>query len=295
MLEDINILMLGGDARYLYVIQYLTEQNAQLSVLGFDEHTFSDEKINIVNEQTIDFSIYDAVILPITGVGSTGEIVPTFSKQTYFLTADHLKQTKANCIIFTGVMNHFLQQITERTNRQLVALFNRNNVAILNSIPTAEATLKLAIEHTNYTIHRANVFVLGFGRIGFTTARLFKNVGAHVTVVARDDSHLARITEMNMTPLHLDDLATELHEAEIIINTIPHLILTRKMVKLMNQNSLIIDLASTPGGTNFSAAKDYNIQALHALGLPGKTAPKTAGIILGETVTNLLQSPVSND
>lgn len=288
MLKDYNVLILGGDSRYLYLLTDLAKKNANLTVIGFDEYTFLYPQINHKQIEKIDFSIYDAIILPITGTNSIGEIVPTFSKQKIYVTADQLKNTKEHCIIFTGIANQFLKQVTERTNRKLISLLSRDDIAILNSIPTAEATLKLAIEHTDYMIHNSNVFILGFGRVGFTTARLFHNVGAHVTVVARNESDFARIKEMKMTPLHLNELQNNLNDIHIVINTIPHLILTREIVREMNKDSLIIDLASTPGGTNFSAAKDYGVQALHALGLPGKTAPKTAGKILSETIIKLL-------
>lgn len=288
MLENYNILILGGDSRYLYLITNLANKQANLSVIGFNEYTFSHANITHENISEIDFSMFDAIVLPVPGTSETGEIVPTYDKHSFFLSADQIKKTKKHCIIFTGIKNKFLQQITERSNRELIALFHRDDIAILNSIPTAEATLKLAIEHTDYMMHGANIFVLGFGRVGFTTARLFKNIGANVTVAIRKSAHFARIREMNMTPLHMNDLQDNLMDAQIVINTIPHLILTRDMLKVMDKDSLIIDLASTPGGTNFSAAKDYHIQALHALGLPGKTAPKTASDILSDTIVHLL-------
>lgn len=288
MLEDYNILILGGDSRYLYLITNLANKNAYLSVIGFNEYTFSHSNIKHESINDVDFSVFDAIVLPVTGTSETGEIVPTYDKQPFLLTANQIKQTKKHCVIFTGIKNKFLEQITERTNRELIALFNRDDIAILNSIPTAEATLKLAIEHTDYMMHGANIFILGFGRVGFTTARLFHNIGANVTVAIRSSADFARIREMNMTPLHIDDLQDNLANAQIVINTIPHLVLTRDLLKVMNKDSLIIDLASTPGGTNFSAAKDYDIQALHALGLPGKTAPKTASNVLSDTIIHLL-------
>lgn len=290
MLNNYHILILGGDHRYLFLLTNLAEKNAHLSIIGFDEYTFLYPNINHEQLDNLDFSSFDAIILPVTGTSSTGEIVPTFSKQKIYITADQIKNTNEHCIIFSGTSNQFLKQITEHTERKLITLFERDDVAILNSIPTAEATLKLAIEHTNYTIHNANVFVLGFGRVGMTTARLFQQVGANVTVVARNDAHFARIKEMKMTSLHIEQLQNNIQNVQIIINTIPHLTLTREIIQLMTKDSLIIDLASHPGGTNFSAAKDYDIQALHALGLPGKTAPKTAGEILSNIISNILQS-----
>ena len=51
--------------------------------------------------------------------------------------------------------------IIEKTNRKSVLLFNRDDVAIYNSIPTVEGTIMMAIQHTDFTIHGSNVIVLG--------------------------------------------------------------------------------------------------------------------------------------
>lgn len=288
MLTNYNILVLGGDSRYLHLISYLAERNAKLSVIGFNEYTFLFPQITHTTIDEIDYSTFDAIILPITGTSSIGKITPTFSEDEIYMTADNINNTPKHCTVFTGTANDFLKQITERTERTLVTLLDRDDIAILNSIPTAEATLKLAIEHTNYVMHKADIMILGFGRVGFTTARIFHNVGAHVTVASRSDTDFARITEMGMTPVHINHILEHLNDSKVIINTIPHLVLTREVIKEMNKDCLIIDLASAPGGTNFTAAKDYGVQALHALGLPGKIAPKSAGQILAQTIVELL-------
>ena len=64
---------------------------------------------------------------------------------------------------------------------------------------------------------------------------------------------------------------------------------------LMHPDSIIIDLASEPCGTDFSAANELGITAKKALGLPGKFAPKTAGEILKETVLNILSEKEDSD
>ena len=56
----------------------------------------------------------------------------------------------------------------------------------------------------------------------------------------------------------------------------------------MNQNSLIIDLASKPGGVDFESARELGVKVIWALSLPGKVAPVTAGIIIKDTITNML-------
>lgn len=53
-------------------------------------------------------------------------------------------------------------------------------------------------------------------------------------------------------------------------------------------HTLVIDLASKPGGTDFRYAEKRGVKALLAPGLPGIVAPKTAGQILANVLSQLL-------
>ncbi|WP_373316050.1 NAD(P)-dependent oxidoreductase [Siminovitchia terrae] len=136
----------------------------------------------------------------------------------------------------------------------------------------------------------SQVMVLGFGRTGVTLARLFSAVGTKVSVAARKDSDFARISEMGLHPIHLDHLADYISGMDICINTVPHMILDAAILSKMVNSSLIIDIASKPGGTDFAFAREKGLKAIHALGLPGKTAPKTAGEIVSGVLYKLLSS-----
>ena len=50
-----------------------------------------------------------------------------------------------------------------------------------------------------------------------------------------------------------------------------------------------ISVGYASGGVDFSAAKDRELTCIHALALPGKTAPLTAGIIIKDTIMNILK------
>lgn len=56
----------------------------------------------------------------------------------------------------------------------------------------------------------------------------------------------------------------------------------------MPAHTLVIDLASKPGGTDFRYAEKRGVKALLAPGLPGIVAPKTAGQILANVLSQLL-------
>ena len=157
--------------------------------------------------------------------------------------------------IYSGIGTPYLENLVSTTNRKLVKLFDRDDVAIYNSIPTVEGTLMMVIQHTDYTIHGSNVMVLGFGRTGMSVARAFQSLGAHVKVGARRSEHIARITEMMFSPFHMQDIEKEVGNIDIVINTIPHLVVTANVIAKMPAHTLVIDLASKPGGTDFRYAE----------------------------------------
>ncbi|MDP4083085.1 MAG: dipicolinic acid synthetase subunit A [Bacillota bacterium] len=288
MLTGMQIAVIGGDARQLEIIRKLTELDARLSLIGFEQldHAFTGAVKEKMDE--VDFSNMDAMILPVAGTNLEGQVETIFSDEKVFLTEEILSKTPEHCTIFSGISNAYLNGITKQTKKNLVQLFARDDVAIYNSIPTVEGTIMMAIQHTDFTIHGSNVAILGLGRCGMSLARAFHTLGAKVKVGARKTEHLARITEMGVTPFYLNDLQKEVGDTDILINTIPYLIVNAEVISKMPVQTLIIDIASKPGGTDFRYAEKRGIKALLAPSLPGIVAPKTAGQILADVLSQLL-------
>ncbi|MBU8877884.1 dipicolinic acid synthetase subunit A [Bacillus sp. FJAT-29790] len=289
MLTGIQIAVIGGDARQLEIIRKLTELDAKLSLIGFEQldHAFTGAVKEKIDE--VEFSNKDVLILPVPGTGLDGQIETIFSNEKVYLLKEMLMETPPHCTVYSGISNSYLNSITKQANRRLVQLFERNDVAIYNSIPTVEGTIMMAIQHTDITIHGSNIMILGLGRTGMSLARTFYALGAKVKVGARKTEHFARITEMGLTPFHLDELEVEVRDTDICINTVPHLIVTASVISKMPVHTLIIDLASKPGGTDFRYAEKRGVKALLAPGLPGIVAPKTAGQILANVLSQLIK------
>lgn len=60
-------------------------------------------------------------------------------------------------------------------------------------------------------------------------------------------------------------------------------------LRCLPRGALILDLASRPGGTDFAAARELGLRAEHALSLPARCAPETAGALVAHTVEVILQ------
>lgn len=222
-------------------------------------------------------------------------ILPTpFSKDKINITG-----TEINCIecinmcngktVFTGAIPKNMKEEMEKNNIKYYDLMEYDDVAILNAIPTAEGAIKIAIEKTETTLSGANILVLGFGRIGKVMCKMLSGIGAKVYCEARKKSDLAQIRAMGYNDIDLKNLDEHLSSFDYVFNTIPYMILDKNRLEKVNKDVCIIDLASSPGGVDFVAAKELGIQASLELALPTKVAPMSAAKYLKQKIDEIVQ------
>jgi len=288
MLTGVHIIILGGDARQLEVIDKLSELDATLDIVGFDQLDRYYAGVTKADIEDIQYSSVDAIVLPAGGTYNDGTVQTVFSDNSVRMTEEWLQQTSEHCTIYTGISTPYLRECAKACDREVVQLFERDDVAIYNSIPTVEGTLMIVIQNMDMTIHQSNVIILGLGRTGYTMARIFAALGANVCVGARGSDSLARISEMGMVPFHIKELEDYVTHVDVCINTIPSRILTGRVLSKMPLHTLVVDIASHPGGTDFRYAEKRGIKAMHVLGIPAMVAPKTAGRIIGNVLSELL-------
>jgi len=286
-LKGIRLAVIGGDDRELYLIPELQKQGAYIVGVGF-------ENASPISGMTLAPSLKDVVgkvdvlLFPMFGTDERGVVKAKYSDQPIVLTKEVLQAIPARVPLIIGFARPALKSVAEKMGIQLVETRSLNEITILNSIPSAEGAIQMAMEATPITIHGSESIVLGLGRCGWTLARMLKGIGAHVTGVARKPSDLARAVEMGLQAIHFSDLEDKIGGAEIIFNTVPHLILDREMLEKVARDAVIVDVASIPGGTDFEYAQMLGIKALLAPGLPGIVAPKTAGRILAQIYPQLI-------
>ena len=91
------------------------------------------------------------------------------------------------------------------------------------------------------------------------------------------------------------DIYENISKFDLIFNTIPKLIIDADMLSKIGKRTLVIDLASVPGGVDFEAARKMGVKVIWALSLPGKVAPDTAGdIIAQESITHKTKIKLKN-
>ncbi|MGE5371294.1 MAG: dipicolinate synthase subunit DpsA [Solirubrobacterales bacterium] len=286
-LSGVKIAVLGGDDRELIVTARLVSLGATVTVVGFPREKI---KHGAFIGKTVEEALRGAevAVFPMPGTDESGTIRAVYTDEKLQITEKGFRLMRTDSLVIIGSAKPIVKGWTEKLGLTLREIGEIDEVAILNSIPTAEGALQIAMEETDSTIHGSKTVVLGMGRVGLTLVRMLKALGAEVTAASRDNAELARAFEMGCLRLNLERLTEGLNEAEIIFNTIPAPVLTSEVLKSLNPDALIIDLASTPGGTDFSAANHYGIKAILAPGLPGKVAPRMAGGVLAEVIPRMI-------
>ena len=189
------------------------------------------------------------------------------------ITLEQLNQELKNKTFIAGGIPSWFYDDNSIKN---IDLLQSEELTILNAIPTVEGTIKIAIEETEDTIHESNVMIFGFGRIGKILCKRFEGLGANIYCVARKEADFAWIRESRYVPISYDEVSKYANKMNLIINTVPTFVINEEIIKKLNKDCLIIDVASNPGGVDKEITKRYKIRVITALGLPGKIAPRSA-------------------
>ncbi|HHV62313.1 MAG TPA: dipicolinate synthase subunit DpsA [Firmicutes bacterium] len=292
-LHGLVIAVLGGDYREIELIREFLSQGAKVKAIGYPP---MPELAGVEMVSTIWDAIRgsDVIVVGMGGLDVGGKVRTLDSSVNLQITEEVLSVIPPNVPFFIGIARPRLKEFARKHNVRLIEVTEQDDVAILNSIPTAEGAIQIAMEELPITIHGCNAIVIGLGRVGMTMARTLIALGARTTVVARNPAQLARAEEMGARPVPLSDLKDIVGQADVIFNTVPAVVLTESVLRMMRPNVLIIDLASHPGGTDFEAAAKLQIKAILALGLPGKVAPKTSGQILVKCVPEMIHKALGH-
>ncbi len=163
-------------------------------------------------------------------------------------------------------------------------LLRRPELAVGNAALTAEGALCRLMEHSDRSLWRSRVLVLGWGRIGSILTRRLQGLGALVSVAARGRRDRAMAEALGFRAFAYEELEHCLGDMDFIVNTVPARVLTEGMLCLIRPDAPLLELASAPGGFDRELAQNIGLQILFAPGLPGETAPLSAAELLKKAV-----------
>lgn len=272
---EFDFIILGGDNRQAYLQELLVQQGYRVESIGL-----SDREENAASYQkliTQSACVVGAIpflkdgrvfYLPDKGISlSLNEL------QTMLQAGQKLA---AGCIPF---------EMKEFCNNNKIAYFDFMDdvpLALYNTIATAEGAIAEAIQKSPLNLCNQKSLVLGFGKCAQTLANRLTGLQSHVTVAARKEDARMLSETMGYQSISFEQLDFHINQYDFIFNTVPDLVLDAELLQNVSKQAIIIDIASVPGGVDYSFAKKKNIPAFLCLGLPGKYAPKASAEKIAE-------------
>lgn len=272
-----TIAVLGGDKRQLFCAKALYDYGFNVLAAGFDLLE-SYGGVKLVSLDTA-LSLADIFILPITGV--KGDVIPCYFSDEEIKISRRLLKALSEKPVFMGRAGS-LKGVNAND------LLKREDFAVLNAEPTAEGALCVAIKSYEKTILGSKILVIGCGRIGKILSKMLRALNAEVYVSTTGCGKYAFIKSDGNKPVYTNEI-NSISDYDIVFNTAESLIIDKKILENSDNDTLIIDLASYPGGVDFDAAEKLGFTAFMASSLPGQFSPMTAGEIIADTVLTILK------
>ena len=278
MIKINRFLIVGGDLRNVELVKLLKEDGKEVYTCGIDENGNLEKMPEDI----------DIVVGPIPFSRDEKTVNSTYIEKG-ILIEDLLKKIKGKILIAGNISSDVIKK-AEKYNIKVIDIMKSEKLAILNTIATAEGAIELIIKNTNTIIFDSNILILGYGRVARTLAQRLKGLSKYVTCASIKSEELAWIEVMGYEKIDLNNLnksrvlLKSLANYDVIINTIPCMILDAEKLQYIRSDTSLIDLASNPGGIDKIFAKNHNLKLIHALGLPGKVAPLSSAKFIKEEI-----------
>lgn len=294
MKYDVKIGVIGGDERQLTIASELAHEGFEVAIYGFGNKSLQSSDITRCASLLGAIKGSSAIILPVPysqdGIGLNCPLGDETEKELNIETL--FSMFSPGQLVMGGKFTLKIKSMAEASSIKLIDYYLKEDLNILNAVPTAEGALSIAINELPITIQDSCIHILGFGRIGKVLAKNVSSLGAKVTVYARSDSDLAWARVFGYKVQNINSITADNYpfsDANAVFNTVPKQIITKAVLEKVPKEILIIDLASSPGGVDREAAAELKIKNIWALSLPGKTAPTTSGKIICESIFGILR------
>lgn len=281
-----KFLVAGGDMRQLYLAEALAE-TYDVYITGFDRSVIQPQKSVWIEGLSAMPERVDCVVLPIPASQDEVFVTTPFYRQSIPL--DNIPSVmKNNGFVLGGRLSENFKALFDGFGIASADYLSREELSVLNAVPTAEGALQIAMEELPTTIFGSRVLILGMGRISKSLIRILSGFSAEITVAARKCSDIAWAEIFGCKGVNIGSIESILPNTDILFNTVPASVLDGERLSLLNKECLVIDLASKPGGVDFDTASGMGIKAVWALSLPGRVAPVSAGRIIASTIENIV-------
>ena len=290
-LSKYTVAVLGGDGREVECVRQLLAEGASVRTCGLPEG-------DGIEAASVHGAVAEAVqgaqiiILPVPLPQPDGAIFSPHSPDRLYVDSDILAGAVPGGVLITGKSSVQMREASEKYGLKLREYEQDEELMVLRAPAIAEGAIRIAIEHTEVTLHDNPCLIVGFGKIGPALARSLTGIGARVTIAARNGLQRARAWEMGCTAVPLEQMPEVAQRARVIFNIVPARLLERAVLESLDTQTLLIDLAAPPGGIDFDAARELGLKAIWGRGLGGR-APRTVGQVQWKGIKAILEEELA--
>ena len=283
-----NIIFFGGDARQISATKILFAEGYSVFVFASAEDV--GEEIGTYESVESALLNCDTVVLPLPVSLDNKTLNAPFLKNEQITLGRIIEAISEGKTVIGGRIPDGMEQALSDKGVRVIDYFKSEAFQIENAYTTSEAALSIAMNNLKRNIRGARFAVTGYGRIARTLTELLLKLSGNVCVLARKESDLAwaRLAGASTMRLNSESIDRLTHGYDIIFNTVPSWLFLEDFLLKINKDTLIVDLASSPGGVDVSAAKKLSSRVLWASSLPGKYAPESAGELIASCIKNII-------
>lgn len=282
--------VIGGDIRQVYLVEELAQHTNRICCYAL---------CSSPNERHCSsVSVYEAASLTESCSASPCIVCPIpFSRNGPFLNQSAfdenlsiyqlLSNLRPGQSFFAGCIPDDFKATAEEIGVHVFDLMSDPSLSLFNTIATAEGAICEAIKRSPINLHQSSCAILGYGRCGRTLSHYLKGMFCNIYVAsiqAEECAQAALIADKTGT---LQNFGSCVGEFDFIFNTIPSMVVPSRLLEKMKSSVTIIDIASAPGGVDFTAARELEISAVLCPGLPGKYAPVSSAKAVKETIEKI--------
>ncbi len=282
-MSEYAFAVIGGDLRMAWLAQLLTDDGCIVKLFGHEENEFpfSSEIIHCSDVETA-LAHCDACLLGLPCSRDNKTVLAPFSHQTIPLSVI-VSFLLPNQLLIGGMLPLLDADITT------IDYSTDESFILYNTIPTAEGALQLLMEHSPDTVWGSSIAIVGFGRVAQQAAQLLRDVGAYITIFARNKNARTKAEILGFDTSDISNILYNHYRYDAVLNTVPNILFSSDSLKSASNHTLFMELASSPGGFDMGAIRQNQLSYIPAGGLPGKVAPRTAAKYIKNTILNRLE------
>lgn len=292
--KTLTIAIVGGDRREQEIARQAAATGATVRAYGFPWPAEGIPGVVQAPSPAAALAGADIALFPIPGMSTAGALFALAAPAPIVPDRAMLAGMRPPAHIALGWANDALKAHCAALGITLHEYESDQELMLRRGPAIVEGLLKVLIENTDITVHRARVCVVGQGTIGSLLTRALVSLGACTRVAARNPVQRAAAWTAGADAHELSELPRLAPDLDILISTVPVRVVGREVLERLPRSALVVDVAAPPGGIDLDTARVLGLRAVWARGL-GARAPITVGASQWEGVRKRIQAVLEEE